>query len=401
MSPLLDYNKAVEVAVDNKNAEDLRDLLVLSSELGARAMHEYISEGGACPAPRPAPWSSLPVLVSKRHLAGAAISAYNWVDAYSHTVDCLTEYMSNILVHDTSWSLPVLYGLCSDLRAVARQADEELLEEGHKAEKMDDVARVLLKAFQITNGDRTNEGSDLSKRVGTLECINQLFRVYFSLNNLRLCSNLTRTMSARGALDFEKSYPVAHRVTYKYYHGRLHLYEDRYEDAVECLQYAFDRTPARYEVNKRNILLYLIPARMLRGRLPSFATLTRYKMSWYEEIVKAVRTGHLSMFDKAVVKHEQFFIRKGLYLAMEKMRSLVYRSLCQKLHRVRSTAETERHKIRLREYQACLKLRGIQAGEDEVECVLANLIYNGLIKGYLSHKVKFLVLSTKQPFPSL
>lgn len=36
---------------------------------------------------------------------------------------------------------------------------------------------------------------------------------------------------------------------------------------------------------------------------------------------------------------------------------------------------------------------------DEIECILANLIYQGLIRGYLSHAKRTLVLSKRDPFP--
>ena len=38
---------------------------------------------------------------------------------------------------------------------------------------------------------------------------------------------------------------------------------------------------------------------------------------------------------------------------------------------------------------------------DEIECVLANLIYKGYIKGYISHQHGKLVVSKGNPFPSL
>jgi hypothetical protein len=36
-----------------------------------------------------------------------------------------------------------------------------------------------------------------------------------------------------------------------------------------------------------------------------------------------------------------------------------------------------------------------------VECMLANLVDKGLIKGYLSHEKQMVVLSAKDPFPLL
>ena len=37
----------------------------------------------------------------------------------------------------------------------------------------------------------------------------------------------------------------------------------------------------------------------------------------------------------------------------------------------------------------------------EVECMVANLIFQGYVKGYISHKHATLVLSKKDPFPKL
>ena len=42
---------------------------------------------------------------------------------------------------------------------------------------------------------------------------------------------------------------------------------------------------------------------------------------------------------------------------------------------------------------------GVPMDRDEVECILANLIYKGLVRGYISHEKATLVLSKKEPFP--
>ena len=46
-----------------------------------------------------------------------------------------------------------------------------------------------------------------------------------------------------------------------------------------------------------------------------------------------------------------------------------------------------------------MKLENVD--EDETECILANMIYEGKIKGYISHAHKKLVVSKKDPFPPL
>jgi nuclear mRNA export protein PCID2/THP1 len=42
----------------------------------------------------------------------------------------------------------------------------------------------------------------------------------------------------------------------------------------------------------------------------------------------------------------------------------------------------------------------IPIDSDEVECIAANLIYRGIIRGYIAHTKGYLVLSKQNPFPA-
>lgn len=391
---LQQYNERVEKSVADMDGESLRDLLSMRSTLGNDAMEVYVLEGGSLPRAMPEPWSTLPELVQNRFAAASALNASNWVEACAYLSQAVTVYL-NILASDNAWSLPLLQSLATDLRLIAEQADAQLREEGLKASKLVEVERVLKRAFTTTNNDR-RDIDEMSRRIGTLGVINHLLKVYFKLNNLRLCNNVTRAVTAPNFPDFESTFPVAHRVTYMYFSGRLHLYDDRCEEAVRDLTYAFERTPARYEKNKRLQLLYLIPAKILMGSLPSDNLLYKYNMTWFQDIATAIRTGNLRLFDDAVERHEEFFIKKALYLAIEKMRPLVYRSLCKRVFHV-----MESNKIKIDAFRISLNVCGVDMTRDEVECILANLIYNNYIKGYLAHKVGYVVLSKKNPFPKL
>ncbi len=53
-------------------------------------------------------------------------------------------------------------------------------------------------------------------------------KVYFKLNTLRLAKPLINAINQMGkVLDFE-AFPAAHRVKYKYYTGRLDIFEERF-----------------------------------------------------------------------------------------------------------------------------------------------------------------------------
>ncbi len=58
-------------------------------------------------------------------------------------------------------------------------------------------------------------------------------------------------------------------VTYRYFVGRLNMFEDQYEAAELSLDYAFLHCHKAAHANKKFILRYLVPVKIYRGRLPS------------------------------------------------------------------------------------------------------------------------------------
>ena len=170
---------------------------------------------------------------------------------------------------DTSWSLPALQTLDLALRRAAMRADEQLKEQGKKPEKLAEAAGLLQKSFRIVVTDRAPIES--SKKWGALHVINNLFKIYFQLNNLRLCQNLIRAVEGPGfpkGLDGQvisgRNFPMAQLVTYHYFVGRLSLLNSQFARAERQLTFSFDRCPAASFKNKRLILRYLVPVRLVR-----------------------------------------------------------------------------------------------------------------------------------------
>jgi hypothetical protein len=60
------------------------------------------------------------------------------------------------------------------------------------------------------------------------------------------------------------------------------------------------------------------------------------------------------------------------------------------------------HQIPLEAFLVVLRAQQVDdVDADEVACILANLIYQGKIKGYISHQHQKLVVSKQNPFPAL
>lgn len=227
-----------------------------------------------------------------------------------------------------------------------------------------------------------------------LNLVNQLFKVYFRINKLHLCKPLIRAIDSSAYKD---SFPLAQQITYKYFVGRKAMFDSDYETADQYLSYAFNHCHKRFPKNKRLILIYLIPVKMLLGNMPKREILQKYDVLQFHELACALKEGNISKFDEVIQRHESFFIKYGIYLIVEKLKIIGYRNLFKRVYFI-----TQSHQLDLNDFLVALQF----AGEnditiDETHCIVANLIYEGRIKGYISYQHNKLVVSKQNPFPSL
>eukprot|EP01112_Ceratiomyxa_fruticulosa_P019056 TRINITY_DN6178_c0_g1_i1.p1 TRINITY_DN6178_c0_g1~~TRINITY_DN6178_c0_g1_i1.p1 ORF type:complete len:435 (-),score=69.18 TRINITY_DN6178_c0_g1_i1:181-1485(-) len=346
------------------------------------------------------------------HLNAAAIvgnKGASYIDAYTHQSQCLLAYLRDVYSGETRWCLPFFFQLIHDLRILAQRADAVLSSQGRKADKLEDAVRVLNKCFSPTFSDK----NDLlnSKRWGVLQVVNSLFRAYFKLNTVRLCKNLIKSLSTLWqVMDIEK-FQRDQVVTYKFFIGRIAILEGEFDKAVENLDYAFLHCPisrplpsrpssssamVKSKRNKQLILMYLIPINVMFGTLPTTALLMKYNLPQFDKLLKAVKMGDLRSFNEAVAEQEDFFIQKGLYLTIEQLKMVVYRNLFKRV-----VTAMESNKIPFSAFIVAFKWLGVEVDNDEMECILANLIYDGYIKGYIGHGAKAVVLKKDSPFPPL
>ena len=189
-----------------------------------------------------------------------------------------------------------------------------------------------------------------SKKYGALYIVNELFKIYFQLNMIRLCRNLIKAVEGPGFPPFEQ-FCKRDKVTYQFYVGRIAMFEDDYEKAEGCLTYALHLCHKDYKKNMRYrnsystssffinvkyflnrlILQFLIPVKMLLGHLPTEALIAHYELIEFQYVSQAILSGNITMFNEALMTYQDAFIKKGIYLIMEKLRIITYRNLFKKM----------------------------------------------------------------------
>lgn len=306
-------------------------------------------------------------------------------------VQSLTKILQ--LQKDENWMLPVMNTVCLELRLLAIHADSIKTKNSKPGEVLEKCAETLMGCFRVCAADHRSSEDD-TKRWGMLALVNQLLKIYFRINKLHLCRPLIRAMDSS---VYKDHFPLGQRLTYKFFVGRKAMFDSDYKSADEHLTYAFEHCHKQSTKNKRLILTYLVPVKMLLGYMPKQSLLEKYNLMEFWELVEAVKQGHLQKLETVMSKHEIFFIGAGIYLIVEKLKLLAYRNLFKKVWVALNT-----HQIGVQDLVTALEMYGVEDIDmDETECLVANLIFEGKIKGYISHQHKKLVISKQNPFPRL
>lgn len=322
------------------------------------------------------------------------IVAPDYNEAYKYQTFCVQAVVKLLqAMKEENWCLPVMYVTCLDLRLLALKC-ESIEPSTKRGQVMEKAAECLMSCFRVCAADNRTEERD-TKRLGMLHLVNQMFKVYFRINKLHLCKPLIRAIES---LSFRESFSLAQQITYKYFVGRKSMYDSDYKTSEEYLTFAFNNCHRKYVKNKRLILIYLVPVKMLLGYMPRKETMHNFNVPQFHELACALKQGNVRLFDDIMQKYEAFFIDTGIYIIVEKLKIIAYRNLFKKVYLILQT-----HQIDLQYFLTALKFAGEEdITMDETHCIVANLIAEGRIKGYISYQHNKLVVSKQtSPFPSL
>ena len=354
---------------------------------------------------------------------GEARSCGHLVQLFDGHHEALTSLQKALSSSSGAWLLPVLGFVMRRARQCAVSADQAISaarpqpgassgsssslgdaeELGAKADKCEELARTLNQLFNTCLADRAADG----KMLGCLDIINNLFKIYFKMSNLRMIPSLLRTVASKGFPSLD-SFPISHLVTYKFYLGRLELLQGNYPAADQSLSFAFERCTVRSPVNKRLCLLFLVPVRLMLGKLPRRELLRKYQLPLYQALTDVIRAGDIRAFTELVERHQDVFISRGTFILINKLRYVVLRVFLSRVAVISKAStghcivpgckftKTGPH-LHLSVLQQLLKDIDIP----EIECIIVNLISRKLVRGYLSHQAGILVMSKGRAFPPI
>ena len=229
-----------------------------------------------------------------------------------------------------------------------------------------------------------------SRKWGLYYTTNLLFKTYFKLNSISLTRNILRALRASSSdLPPLSHFPTAHACTFEYYAGVIAFLDENYTQAEEHLTKAWTLCHRAATRNKELILTYMIPCHLLTTHsLPSPALLAPYPrlQTLFGDLGQAIKRGNLAGFDKALAAGEATFVKRRIYLTLERGRDIALRNLLRKVYLAGGFEEGKdggaplrRTRVPVKEFEAAIRLgmdqKNGSLGGDEVECLLANMIY--------------------------
>lgn len=112
-------------------------------------------------------------------------------------------------------------------------------------------------------------------------------------------------------------------------------------------------------------------------------------------LARCIRSGDLRNFDKALQHGEDQFVKRRIYLTLERGRDIALRNLLRKVFlaggfdepKDGETARVRRTRVPVAEFQAAISMGsgGDSIDADEVECLLANMIYKVSLSWHNPH----------------
>ncbi|KAG8831815.1 COP9 signalosome (CSN) subunit [Serendipita sp. 399] len=272
----------------------------------------------------------------------------------------------------TNWVLVPLWVVLVELRQLAhdvrgeitKPGDAELYNQQKATTCCEDAARLCNKAFTICVTDRTSQPTE-SRKWGVYRAVNIVLKCYFKVNRTNLSKNVIRAIEANADLPALEQFEMADQVTYRYYQGLLALLDENYSKGS-------------------------FPTPLLLRRFPALESL-------YDRFLKSIREGNIVEFDKALLDLEGRLVQLNIWLMIVKVREITVSRVFRKCWLVLNKPS----RVSISAFHAALKVAGSPMDVGEAECLVANSIFKGYIKGYISHDTQLVVLAKTDAFPRL
>ena len=340
-------------------------------------------------------------------------------------------------------TLRLAIGLDKQPELMGNVSRRSFLESGTRVTLPEKAVNIIRQAFVTCLTDRTGKASDAQdgkpegRKTAIYTLANMCFKIIVRGDSLANAEQIfTHIHEKAPPLAY---YPTSERVTYLYYLGRFHFAIGQFYWAVLALEGAYAQCRREDIKQRRLILIYLVASSIILGRFPSKTLYQRPEAEGFAEkfqpICEAIAKGDLATFMRLTKfdgPHAEWFRQYRIRVQLEQnCKPLVERSLVRKVFLMTGDMGDEASRkagkaptLNLNDVAAVMRYMQREQTEKPyvdpdfegaenlnqstleytdllaVESMMASLIEQDVLNGYLSHKqTKFAVKGAKQTDP--
>lgn len=418
--PLQNYIQHCVVAISYHNPEGLRQCLTINPGLEEgqlRASFRAPNDFDLYAVPEP----FKPVIISHLDLMRAVYKKKSMTGAFA-LLDSMVNHLVRACETHTNWVNPALINSVRQLGAVFKVMDKTEMDKAALAHESTPVWEQLVntvsRAFKIVLNDK-NLDTHRSKRQDIYFFVATMIKIYFRLNKLEMAKLVEKALAGARIEMPPMDDHKADASSYLYYSGLLSLGAGDYSASVAKLERSWKMVscnPASHK-HSQQILTVLIPLKLYTDhkviRNPGFwKQFPALDQVYRQEFVRAITQGNLFAYEQNLDKLQSLFLGRNMYLVGELLRLQCQLNLIRRTAGIVASLEGGNHIVPLSAFQVAYHVSSQpkaaekdnidvlhQYSLDHIECILANLIAGGKIKGYISHANRCIVLSKTNAFP--
>lgn len=283
----------------------------------------------------------------------------------------------------------------------------------NKISSLEMLANTINKSFKLSLNDKNLQLNE-SKRIDIYFFLSCLIKIYFKLGNIELAKSIEKALKGtRFELPkLNKSLTDKNSaIIYLYYSSILSLDDSNFKEcqsklttALTLMSYTSDKSCIEHQF-QQIMIMYLPLALYNEKKLPKAYIWRQFPALDYvynKNFFQFIKSGAIDKYDKFMEQTQSFLLKTNLYLLFQNLKQLAYVSFIKKIVKVHQELNNDpksNHIIPFSAFEVGFKYITLDFDYDQIECILAGLIANGNIKGYLSHGNKCIVLSKTAAFP--
>ncbi|CCG24306.1 Csn12 protein [Candida orthopsilosis Co 90-125] len=437
MSTLQKYIEQVEQSIENKNGKKLRRLLAFLNQPKAEIRKNF-------PEPSEIDLYNLkkfgPVVQYYLRATKSALIDHSSIDCFENVnQECINLVRASEQI-EGNWIMPVITGCFDDMILLYKVATEKhpedlnlILVENEindglapkRISRIEKLINTLKSGFNLSNNDKAFD-SKSSKRSDVYFFLGNLIKYYFKMGKVELAKSAINSLKGGN-----KSLPnmtenvrtCKSAIIYLYHQALVSLDDGKYLESEEALNKAMGLIANHKEkVSKQleRLLLILIPLRLYnKGKIPNQTVWQRFprlKTMYHDNFLDAICQGNLYKFEQCMEKYQVILLKNQLYILMELLRQFVQLRVINKTYKITSELQTGEKSTPISAFKLALELSmyyneeggdeavyvsSHQVSDLEVETIIANLITQGYIRGYVSNTNRVVVFSKSLPFPKI